>query len=396
MNRHDYSNPLGNQVKSLPGLVDQQLRLCFDGETLEKLLSMSEIFDIRRIYMTGCGDSIAAAGLMEDVLLRLTGVFHCDVMEPVDFTRFVTAADMGIGEPNNPLVIGISAGGGTARVVEALEKANKAGAISLALTNKVPSKVSEAAKKTFFLNTPKMENDFPGLRSYFANIIGLIAVGCRIGHVRNILPPTASDEFKTAISAYVHSFEPVMDKIDMQMFELARTWKDFEKFNFIGCGQGLYSALFGLEKFYECTGTISNCDDAENWCHVDYHLKNPESIGTVVFADRHSPSFNRTKETVRAACGINRPTLVITNAGQEEFPGNATVCTLPDTPEKFEWLMPLMDYAPVAILAGYCCTLAGRKFFNEYDPIAKEYNGGGRYFNRDIMTMSSSKVEIYL
>ena len=47
-------------------------------------------------------------------------------------------------------------------------------------------------------------------------------------------------------------------------------------------------------------GVVSNYDDAENWCHIDYHLKHPETIGTVVFADRNSPYFKRTQETVKA------------------------------------------------------------------------------------------------
>lgn len=396
MNRQDYSTPLNDQVRSLPVLVDEQLKRCFDKEKLQNLLSVSEIYDIRNIYITGCGDSTAAAGAIAGALESFTGVFNCKAVDSMQFSRFTPAADIGIGEPNSPLVIGITAGGGTARVAEILEKANQIGAISVALTNKVPSRASETAKKTFCVDTPPMENDFPGLRSYFASMIGLIAIGCRIGHVRNVLPPTAPEEFQAAISEYVHSFEPIMDRIDEQMFELAKTWKDFQRFNFIGSGPQLYSALFGLEKFYECNGVVSNYDDAENWCHIDYHLKHPETIGTVVFADRNSPYFKRTQETVKAAVGIHRPTLVIGNADASEFEKGAVVCRIPDTPRGFEWLITLMDYAPAALLASYCSTLAGRKFFNEFDPIALEYNGGGTFFNREIMNTSTSKIEIHV
>ena len=55
-----------------------------------------------------------------------------------------------------------------------------------------------------------------------------------------------------------------------------------------------------------------------------------------------------------------------------------------------------MNYAPAAILSGYCCTLSGRKFFNEYDPIAGEYNGSGRYFDKKLMTTGSSAIEIHI
>ena len=396
MNRQDYSNPLGNQVKSLPGLVDEQLKRCFDKEKLQDLLSIVEIYDIRKIYITGAGDSIAAAGTMADMMLKYTGVFACRVVEPMEYTRFMPATDIGIGEPNSPLVIAISAGGGTARVSEVLQKTNELGAMSLLITNKKESRASKVAKKVFYLDTPSMENDFPGLRSYFASIVGLIAMAVRIGHVRNVLKPDAMEAVQNALRNYVHSYAVVMEQIDEQMFELAKTWKDFERFDFVGSGAELYSALFASEKFYECNGVVSNYDDAEDWCHIDYFLKKPESIGTVVFADKNASDFGRTKETICAAAGIGRPVLVITNAEKSEFCENITVCTIPNTPEDYEWLMPLMDFVPAAILSGYCCTLAGRKFFNEYDPIAKEYNGGGRFFNKEIMTMGTSKIEIHI
>jgi len=396
MQRQDYANPLCAQVRSLTELVDEQVKRCFDQEKLESVLSVAEIYDIRNIYITGAGDSLAAAGAAADALESFTGVFNCKAVDTMEFSRFTPAAHLGIGEPNSPLVIGISVSGGTARIAEILEKANQIGAISLALTNKVPSRISGIAKKTFHVDTPHMDKDFPGLRSYFASLIGLIALGCRIGHVRNVLPPTAPEEFQTAIRHYVHSFEPVMDEIEEQMFELAQTWKDLELFNFVGSGPQLYSALFGLMKFYECTGRVSNYDDAEDWCHIDYHLKHPEKIGTVIFADKHSPYFKRTQETVQAAVGIKRPTLVIANADASAFEPGAVVCQIPDTPQGFEWLMPIMDYVPVTFLAAYCAVLGGRRFFNEFDARSLERTGDGTFFNRDIMTTGSSKVEIHI
>ena len=396
MNKKDYANPLGNQVLSLPDLVDAQLDICFSEEVLHPLMSMAELFNVRKIYITGCGDSIAAAGVMADVLLKYTGVFHCKAVEPMEFARFMKMEEVGTGEPDSPLVIAISAGGGTARVREILKKANEMGAFTLLLTNKKESVSAEEAKRVFFLNTPPMTEDFPGLRSYFAGLVGLIALACRMGEVRGILPPGSGQAFRDAVSGYVHSFAAVMEEMDDQMFELAKTWKDLELFDFIGDGPELSSALFCLEKFIEVAGVMGNYDDSEDWCHIDYHVKNPETIGTVLFADKHAPGYGRERETAAAACGIGRPLLVVTNGEKEDFPAEAHVCRIPDTPEGYRWLMPLMDYAPVSLLAGYCSTLAGRKFFNEFDTVLHEYNGGGHFMNPDHMTMKSSKIEIHL
>lgn len=396
MSKSEYGNPLGNQALSLLDMVDAQLEACFDEKTLSGLMSMAEIFNVRKIFITGCGDSIAAAGAFAGVMRKFTGAFHCEMIEPMEFTRFLKKEEAGIGEPDSPLVIAISAGGGTARITEVLQKANRMGAFTILLTNNRESVGAQNAKRVFCLNTPKMPEDFPGLRSYFASITGLIALAARIGRVRNILPPTALTDVKQAVSAYVHSYEAVMERIDSQMFELAGTWKEFEQFDFIGDGPELYSALFALEKFVETNGVTGNFDDSEDWCHINYHVKNPDRIGTILFADRHSNAYGRERETAAAACGIGRPLLVITNGPAADFPKAANVCCIPDTEKGYEWLMPLMDYVPASLLAGYTSALAGRKFFNEYDIAVHEYNGGGVFFNPSVMTMKSSEIQICL
>ncbi|MBR2592709.1 MAG: SIS domain-containing protein, partial [Oscillospiraceae bacterium] len=214
MNKQDYSTPIRDQVYALPKIVDQQLESCFDGEKLHSLMSMAEIFDVRKIYVVGCGDSWVAGGAMEPALRKYCDTFGCIVMDPMQFTRFTCKHDIGIGEPNSPLVIGISAGGGTARVVEALKKADEIGAFPILLTQNPNSPAAEAARRVFVLDTPMEDHDLPGLKNYFGSLMGLIAIACRMGHVRGVLPPTGVDEFKKAISSYVHSYEDVLDRMD--------------------------------------------------------------------------------------------------------------------------------------------------------------------------------------
>ena len=81
MNRQEYGNPLGNQVKSLPELVDEQVKRCFDEKKIQELISVAEIFDVRKIYITGAGDSIAAAGAFAEVIQKFAGVFHCEAID---------------------------------------------------------------------------------------------------------------------------------------------------------------------------------------------------------------------------------------------------------------------------------------------------------------------------
>lgn len=388
MNKLDYENNIRRQVLSLTDLVEAQLQGCF-GPNLKELMTMAEIFDARKIILTGCGDSYAAAIAMAPVIEKYCDCFGVTVMRAVEFTRFLSKADIGIGEPNSPLVICLSAGGGSARICEALEKANQVGAFSILLTNKAESRAAKIAKRVYVVGTPAFPNDTPGLRSYFGAMVGLIAFASRMGHVRGTLPPTGPSEFKQAITSYVKSYEEVMEKIDDQMFALAQRWKDLEKFDFVGDSVEYGSAFFGAAKFLECNGCSVTVDDSEDWCHINYFLKNPETIGTVIMADKHAHSFGRVVETVGSAVKIGRPVLVVTNADASEFIEGAEVCTLPDTPEGYEWLMPLMDYVPASLLAGYIAKL------QNFNRMTLPDGSPSPFVNRGCYTMSNSKIEIY-
>lgn len=395
MNRKDYENPLSRQVLSIPSLADEQLESCFDKKKLHSLISVPEIFDVRKIVLTGCGDSISAAMSVQDKIMEFAGVFGCDAYEAVEWSRFHTVADIGIGEPNSPLVVGISAGGGTARVAEVLQKAKEIGAISMLITNRKDTRCSNTADKVYYLDTPKRENDSPGMRTYFASQLGLLALGVRLGKVRNVLGPTAEEDYKKKISDYIHLYDEKMEEYADQMFELAKKWKDLKKYDFIGNGPQLASALFTSQKYYECYGLVTNVDDAEDWCHIDYFLKNPEEIGTVIFANKYDKYFSRVKETVNSAVSIGRPTLVISNADKSEFVEGAEVLVLPDGGEDSLWLQPLMEELPASLLASYCTVLANVRFFREMNALTGEFEGDGKYFNQDIMTLSTSKIEIH-
>lgn len=362
MNKLDFDNPIRQQTFSLTDLVEAQLEGCF-GPGLKELMSMAEIFDARKIILTGCGDSYGAAIAMAPVIAKYCDCFGVQAMRTVEFTRFLSKADIGIGEPNMPLVIAISAGGGTARICEALEKANQVGAFSILLTNngRVPRR--KGGKAGLCGGHPPFPNDHPGLRSYFGSLVGLIAFASRMGHVRGTLPPTGPAQFKKAITDYVKSYEGVMERIDDQMFALAQRWQAFERFDFIGDDVEYGSAFSGRPSSSSATAAPCRWTTRRTGATSTTSSRTPRPSGTVFMADRHAPSFGRVVESANSARRIGRPVLVVTNADAKLFDEGVEVCRLPDTPAGYEWLMPLMDYAPASILAGYVTTLKGEPFF---------------------------------
>lgn len=103
-------------------------------------------------------------------------------------------------------------------------------------------------------------------------------------------------------------------------------------------------------------------------------------VGTIVLADKNQPSFGRIRETVGSAVRIGRPVLVVTNADAGVFEAGAEVCTIPDAPEGFGWMLPLLDYIPAALLAGYLSA----------------FGGSSRSIGGEEDRTDNSKIEIYI
>lgn len=375
MGKQDFYNTVGLQIESLFDLVTHQTETCFDSSKFDRMFDREVFGQLKRIVLTGCGDSYSAAGAMLPALKKLSGLELCEVPDPMEFTKFYQKEDIICGYSEaETLVVAVSASGGAARIVEILEKANGFGIHSMLISNNCGSKGAAAAEVMFDVETPELCNT-PGLRSYFASMIAVIALGAHIGVCKGTLTAECFDEIQLQICSYVAAYQSVYEQIDDQMYELGRSWKDFWKFEIVGDDAEGFSAQFVEEKMIECAANFCSHVDSEDWCHINYFLRDPETIGTVFIVNSGAPNFDRMQSSIRSAVGIGRPVLVVSDAGREHFLEEAAVCRIPPSPRNYEWLSPLMDFIPGSILSAYCAALAGRMFFaGRYDFRTKTWN----------------------
>lgn len=147
MNKKDYYNSVTDQVRDLNNLASVQADLCFDLKTLSSALDAETAKNMQRVIITGCGDSYSAAGAMMPGFKQLSGLKKCNSPDIMDFCSFYSESKVLKGfAPNQVMVVGISFSGGSARVVEALEKANALGVESLLITRTRDSKGGHTAK----------------------------------------------------------------------------------------------------------------------------------------------------------------------------------------------------------------------------------------------------------
>ena len=201
-------------------------------------------------------------------------------------------------------MIGVSCSGGPARISEVLERANRYGCVSLALTNNPESPAAKTAAYTYLVHTPEFPNANPGLRHYFASLTGLYLLAAKLGELTGCSKPGALEGMATAIVENTAAWAGEMDRINSQMLALSEAWKDIERFDYIGDDIQFASAFFMAAKIVEVTGCMTATDDSEDWCHVGFFQRDPHSIGTVVAADRYANDWSRLRETLSQAAGI--------------------------------------------------------------------------------------------
>ena len=383
MDRVLYDNSLRKQCMSLPALCGVQIEGVQKG--LDDAFTMEELLQYRRIILTGCGDSYAAARAAIPAFKKFAGRFGSEFR----YVRAIDAARYLVFDPKQAdatMVVAVSCSGSPARIEEVLRRAGQHGCMTLAVTNNPQSPAAAAAKKSLIVHTPAFPEANPGLRNYYASLTGLYMLAARLGEATGCSLPGTSEKLAAAIVENTKRWESALERIDGQMYRLAETWKDFETYDFIGDDISWASAFFMGAKIVEAAGKMTYTDDSEDWCHTGIRQREPQTVGTVIGADKEAHNRSRIGETAMRAAAVGRPVLLIANGGQEAFGIDAQIntCTVPDPPEGFAFLLAMMNYVPGALLAGYTGAMNGEPLFR----------GGGVWAAPGSNTIRSSEIEV--
>ncbi len=122
------TNPMVAQIESLPALIRGAAPVY--AENITRTLSRKFCRSIRRIYLTGCGDSHHASIGSELAFEQLAGL-TTEAQTSLQFARYTVDT---LQDPAHCLVVGASVSGEVSRTLEGMLLARKAGAKVLALT----------------------------------------------------------------------------------------------------------------------------------------------------------------------------------------------------------------------------------------------------------------------
>lgn len=351
-----YSNPMSRQVESLPELIEQQY------EDLEPktrtVMSFQEIFNIQRIVLTGCGDSLAAAMATKHAFEMLTGI-PTEVVTAIELSRLYCKKHLGI-DCRNPLVIAVSNSGTGARVEEAVQRARKHGCFVLGVTGNEESPLGRNSDKILKLDIPSFEGA-PGTRSYLVSVMSLLLLAIRFGEVRLQYTMDQAMAYREDIKNQGQALKELLPQMEETCAQVAGKWKDFPCYDFIGAGFDYATAWFGHAKILEATGKFAMHINTEEWFHLNFFARNAREMGTVVVANTTNPCHSRSREMVKYANELHRPLVVITDGDASDFNGEeATYIKVPKP--VYPITMPVTHFAPVCLIAAYISELIGEKY----------------------------------
>lgn len=351
-----YSNPMSRQVESLPELIEQQY------EDLEPktrtVLSFQEIFNIQRIVLTGCGDSLAAAMATKHAFEMLTGI-PVEVVTAIELSRLYCKKHLGI-DCRNPLVIAVSNSGTGARVAEAVERARKYGCFILGVTGNEESPLGRHSDEILKLDIPSFE-DAPGTRSYMVSVMSLLLLAIRFGEVRLQYTMDQAMAYREDIKNQGRVLRTLLPQMEENCAEIAEIWKDFPCYDFVGAGFDYATAWFGHAKILEATGKFAMHINTEEWFHLNFFARNARELGTVVVANTTNPCHSRSKELVKYANELHRPLVVITDGDASDFNYEEATYVRVPKPE-YPITMPITHFVPVCLIAAYIAEIIDEKY----------------------------------
>lgn len=365
-------NPMIAQIQSLPGLIRQVTPVY--AENIRKTLSPEYCRSIQRIYLTGCGDSHHAA-LGSELAFELLAGITTEAMTSLQFARY--AADS-LHYPESCLVIGTSVSGEVSRSVEGLLLARKAGANTLAMTASPASRIAGSAGHVMDTAQPPFSDPpgmvVPGMRSYVANQIALLLTAIHFGEQTNRLTMEEAHSLRQEVLGLSIAAEKTIEMNIAVTHILAERWVDAGEYVFCGGGPNYSSALFSSAKILEATGDSALGQDLEEWAHLQYFAKNPDTPTFIITAGDRDRS--RAAEIITAADAIGRRVAVVTPASAG-LPIPADGVLLPLAEPVREMFTPIISSIPASLYAAHRAEIIAEPYFRDFKGGRSVEGGGG-------------------
>jgi glucosamine--fructose-6-phosphate aminotransferase (isomerizing) len=346
-------------------MIQQVNRLASDVRNLtlplavgvRRLAEADDFVAVNRVYLTGSGDSYHASQAATMAFEEFARV-PC---EPVSSQFFLSyAADWMQAVPGRRnVVVATSASGRTPNVVQAIERARARGAVTVAVTTAEDSPLSTVADHTIV--TPLPDNGrSPGIRTYQANLVGLLLFATALGERRNRYTAGEAEKIVADLVALGDVIERTNSALGLQSAAVAEQLATANVVSVVGSGPSLGTAHFAAAKIVEATGITAVGQELEEWWHVDRFANPPDRL--VFMIAPAGRSRLRAIQFAKEARMLGRRVIAVASGDDAESARHAQMF-LPIQGSVIEPLSPLVYHLFASHLASRAATLLGKALF---------------------------------
>jgi len=344
----EQTRSLGELVKTESDAIAARARL---------LLRMEDVYAVRQIILTGSGDSYFAALAAAPALRAWTGL-PVNAMLSMEASRYVdNGRPPRSGRNRGMLVIAISSSGEVARLIEAVQRLRRFGALTVAITGDNDSRLGQSAESVLNIAIPSAGSG-PGGRSYVASLLGVLHLGVRIAEMLMCMTMEQAEQLRRDLTLLNEPLTRMAAQCAEPVAEFVRSWDSVFAVDCIGSGPALASAHYAAAKLVEAAGLHAAAQDAEEFHHLNYFVDDPQRVPVILFAPSQALSRTRTRELAGILTPLGRPYLVITDAADFAPAGHSLVL-----PEVDEFFAPLLHAVPATLLAAHAALRRGSVHF---------------------------------
>lgn len=296
------------EIHSQPDKVAETLRT--EREAIREAAKHLCKKEINHIYMTGCGDSVAALGGARLLLEQVLNI-PCEAVQALDFAYYDNRC---VGEKS--LVIMLSSSGATLRTLEAMYIAREKGAQTLALSNTPGSILMEECTRGLMIHATR--KGWPTQASTAAMAM-VMQLGLDMAGELGSCPAGQLDALQKELDGIPAVMKSITGQVEAEVKALAQRWAEKEMYLFCAGGPSFSGAFFGTAKIKEATPNYAIAVPLE-----EFHHYNSIKEGDPIFLIAPTgPSLPRARDTLIAARHFGGETCVITGQGEEELCAHA-------------------------------------------------------------------------
>ncbi len=354
-------NAMLAQVYSLPELIRTEFRAL--DHRVRQVINHEESYKVKRVVMTGCGDSHMAGVAAELAFEQIAGI-PAEAMRAMKGGRYAAPYKLS-HHPHNPLVIGISVSGTVARTREALGLFAQQKLPTIALTGNPDSPLAHLADNVLNCAIPDFPNA-PGVRSYRISLLALYLLAIRLGEVQGRYSQGEADGLRRELLSTADAIEATIAAVDERTLALAKAVAEEKSFIFVGDGPNFATALFGAAKVIEAAGSHAMGQESEEWAHLQYFTSVEFSTPTFVISPGYR-GHDRVGDLMQPLRRIGRTSVAIVPEG-DQVVGAAADWVLPVVGNVREAFTPMVYATATELFAAHLSDVTGEPFFRANNP----------------------------